>query len=302
MRLTSQKSPCLVVITILRQAEGKLLSAQDNNTQIEEPAVVSTPVGIKSLSQRLSCVALVGLSIWQLACGAGTQVSKAGSPNTAGTAMANISISPGNAMVGSPDLILTISALKNFSFLSGAHKFSQLVWSQAGVDTALATAFISSSQLTAILPAPLMASPVSGTLRVEIWDAQGDVPIGTSSSVPFQVTSGTPTPAILSLSASTVTAGSPDLTITIDGANFGHYGHFTWSTAFWTTNGNLHDTGTWLQTTIVSSTQLTAVIPSALLQSPTSVQIVVMNGDVMGMSDGYFGYPRSNAVTFTVDQ
>jgi len=42
------------------------------------------------------------------------------------------------------------------------------------------------------------------------------------------------------------------------------------------------------------------VIPAKLLESPTSVQIVVMNGDIMGMSDGYFGYPRSNAVTFTV--
>jgi hypothetical protein len=25
-----------------------------------------------------------------------------------------------------------------------------------------------------------------------------------------------------------------------------------------------------------------------------------MNGDVMGMSDGYFGYPRSNSVAFNV--
>jgi hypothetical protein len=97
-----------------------------------------------------------------------------------------------------------------------------------------------------------------------------------------------------------VSAGSPDVTITIDGSNFGHYGHFVWSTAFWTTDGNLHDHGTMLQTTIVSDSQVTAVIPAALLQSPTSVQILVMNGDVMGMSDGYFGYPRSNSVTFTV--
>ena len=96
-----------------------------------------------------------------------------------------------------------------------------------------------------------------------------------------------------------VAAGSPDVTITIDGSNFGRHGHFA-STVFWTTNGNLHDTGTWLQTTIVSSSQVTAVIPAALLQDPTPVQILVMNGDVMGMSDGYFGYPRSNSVTFTV--
>jgi hypothetical protein len=30
------------------------------------------------------------------------------------------------------------------------------------------------------------------------------------------------------------------------------------------------------------------------------VQIVVLTGDSMGMSDGFFGYPKSNAVTFNV--
>lgn len=113
-------------------------------------------------------------------------------------------------------------------------------------------------------------------------------------------TNATPSPVISGISPSNVAAGSSDLTITINGSSFGHFGHFISSTAFWTTSGNLHDTGTWLQTTIVSQSQVTAVIPAALLQAPTSVQIVVMNGDVQGMSDGYFGYPRSNVVTFTV--
>ena len=111
---------------------------------------------------------------------------------------------------------------------------------------------------------------------------------------------GSSSVVISSISPSTMAAGSPDVTITINGSNFGHSGHFIWSTAFWTTNGNLHDTGIWLQTTITSGSELKAVIPAKLLQSPTAVQIVVMNGDVMGMSDGYFGYPRSNSVTFTV--
>src|ERR1051325_3205042 len=132
--------------------------------------------------------------------------------------------------------------------------------------------------------------------------------IGCSSAMPGNRNSGNndgggagaSSVVISSISPSAAAAGSPDVTITINGSNFGHFGHFTWSTAFWTTNGNLHDTGTWLQTDIVSDSQLTAVIPAKLLQSPTPVQIVVMNGDVMGMSDGYFGYPRSNSVTFTV--
>jgi IPT/TIG domain len=112
--------------------------------------------------------------------------------------------------------------------------------------------------------------------------------------------SGSLSVVISSISPSSVPAGSSDTTITIAGSNFGNFGHFVSSTAFWTTNGNLHDTGVWLQTTIVNSNQLTAVIPAGLLQNPISVHIVVMNGDVMGMSDGYFGYPRSNLVSFTV--
>jgi hypothetical protein len=249
--------------------------------------------------RRFSWIAVGFLIIWQFACGGGTlrQSPKSGSSGTPST---NISISPGSATVGSPDLTLTILGSKDFTFFNG-HWYSTVLWSQDGVDTPLLMTFVSSSQLTAIVPAALLASAVIGNVRVEIWDRIENTRVATSSSVSFQVTSTpTPTPSISSISPSTVAAGSAGVTITINGSNFGHYGHFIWSTAFWTTNGNLHDTGTWLETTIISSSQLTAVIPAKLLQSPDSVQIVVMNGDVMGMSDGYFGYPRSNSVTFTV--
>ena len=196
---------------------------------------------------------------------------------------------------------LTIAGSNTFTFAQGGVHYSTVVWAQGGIDTGLQTTFVSSLQLTATVPAALLANLVSATIHVEIWDRIEGTRVATSSEVPFQVTStANPTPSISSISPSTVAAGSSDVTITINGSNFGHYGHFIWSTAFWTTNGNLHDTGTWLQTTIVSSSQVTAVIPAKLLQNPTSVQILVMNGDVMGMSDGYFGYPSSNSVTFTV--
>ena len=242
----------------------------------------------------LAITLLMTLVIATSSCGGGVRPStRSGRAPTA-----NISISPGSAIVGSPDLTLTVTGSPNFTFSNGGHKFSKVVWSGS---TPLATTFVSSSQLTAIVPAPLLASTFSTTVHVEVWDMQGDAPLATSSTVPFQVTSTpTPTPSISSISPSTVAAGSSDVTITIYGSNFGHFGHFIWSTAFRTTNGNLHDTGTWLQTTILTDTQLTAVIPAKLLQSSASVEIVVMNGDVMGMSDGYFGYPRSNEVSFDV--
>jgi hypothetical protein len=171
------------------------------------------------------------------------------------------------------------------------------------MDTPLLTTFVSSSQLTAVVPATFLASAGTAKVHVETWDMIENTLLALSIDAPFEVTSTPATmaiPSISSISPSAVAAGSGDVTITIDGSNFGQFGHFVWSTAFWTTDANLHDHGTMLQTTIVSSSQLTAVIPASLLQSPTSVQILVMNGDVMGMSDGYLGYPRSNSVTFTV--
>ena len=238
------------------------------------------------------------LLVWQFGCGSG---SEAGQRNPPPDTQANISISPTNATVGSPDLNLTITASPTFSFAGGGHWFNKVLWSANGSETELSATSISSSQLTAIVPAMLLTAPLQANLRVEIWDRIEGTRVRTSSSVPFQVTSTpAPTPFIFSISPSTIVAGSPDLTITIDGSNFGRYGHFVSSTAFATMNGNLHDTGTWLQTTIIGNSQLTAVIPAKLLQRPSSFQIVVMNGDVMGMSDGYFGYPRSNSVIFTV--
>lgn len=271
------------------------------SSQADSRLLMFPILGLEGLmTRRIPRLAFVSLVLWQFGCGGGA-ASRTLNSGTPGTPSANISVSPGSATVGSPDLALTVAS-KTFTFLDTSHKFTQVLWSQAGVDTPLATTFVSGSQVTAILPASFMLSALAGTVRVELWDKQGDAPLATSSSVPFQVTSTptTPTPSISSISPSTIAAGSSDVTIRIDGLDFGHFGHFVSSTAFWTTNGNLHDTGTWLQTAIVGDNQLTAVIPKKLLQSPTSVQIVVMNGDVMGMSDGYFGYPRSNSVTFTV--
>jgi hypothetical protein len=107
-------------------------------------------------------------------------------------------------------------------------------------------------------------------------------------------------PVITSISpGGAIQGSSDDLTVTINGSNFDNK-FLHQSIAFWTTDSNLHDHGTMLLTTFVSGTQLTAVIPSARLQNPASVQIVVLTGDSMGMSDGFFGYPRSNAVSFIV--
>lgn len=247
---------------------------------------------------RLRSIILESLVVWQLGCGGSTPPSTP--PKTPSS---NVSISPATAAVGSPDLTVTIAGSQQFSFTSATHKFNRAVWSANGTDTTLALTFVSSSQITAMVPSALLTSPVEAKVRVEIWDRQGDAPEATSSSVPFSVTlPSSGTPSITSISPSTVSAGSPDVAFTITGSNFDHRFLHT-SVAFWTTDpNNLHDHGTMLVTTSVNSNQLTAVIPAALLQKPVSVQVLVLTGDPMGMSDGFFGYPKSNPITFIVTQ
>src|ERR1700739_1087969 len=94
------------------------------------------------------------LAVWQLGCG-DSRVPPAGD----NPPLANISVSPATAAVGSPDLTLTVTATRHFLFTSADHKFNQVVWTANSTDTALATTFVSSSRLTAVVPAPLLENP-----------------------------------------------------------------------------------------------------------------------------------------------
>jgi hypothetical protein len=113
----------------------------------------------------------------------------------------------------------------------------------------------------------------------------------------------TPAPAaatvsISSLSPATAIAGSDNLVITIGGSGFQapEIGNHTWSFAVWSVKSE----GVDLLTRYVSDTQLTAIIPANLPKNPASAEVSVVNGDVMGWSDGLRGYPQSNALTFAV--
>jgi hypothetical protein len=102
--------------------------------------------------------------------------------------------------------------------------------------------------------------------------------------------SGPTTPTISSISPTSAVAGSPDLILTITGTNF-FLGPKRGSQAVWGANGS----DTFLGTTVLSSTQLTAVIPAALLSSPVKAAVFVFNGDpVDELLD-------SNAINFSVN-
>ena len=101
------------------------------------------------------------------------------------------------------------------------------------------------------------------------------------------------TPSISSISPTSALAGSSDLLLTVTGNGFvGTIHNKRWP--IWSANG----TDTILATTFVSNTQLTAVVPAALLSSALTAQVSIQYGDPMG--DGPFS--KSNSLNFKVTQ
>src|SRR4029077_18409103 len=97
--------------------------------------------------------------------------------------------------------------------------------------------------------------------------------------------------SISAISPTSAVAGSPDLTLTVTGSNFatGNAGGFH-SSVVWSDN-------TFLATTVVSDTQLTAVVPATLLINPGKVKISVQ---IFFFADS-FPTAVSNSVVFTVN-
>src|ERR1700735_5815931 len=89
--------------------------------------------------------------------------------------------------------------------------------------------------------------------------------------------------AIVSISPSSVTAGSPDLTLTLTGSNFLANAIVNWNPA--------GATPTNLAATLANSTTITAVAPSTLLSAGGSAGVLVTNP----------GAPPSNAINFIVN-
>jgi hypothetical protein len=186
------------------------------------------------------------------------------------------------------------------NFQGARHVFSQVVWSVNGGHTLLTTSFVSSSQLTALVPADLLTSPVSAQVFVQTGDPMSDGPLQKSDSANFSVTAlGGGSAAITEILPASAAAGSSDVTITLRGSNFNNE-RLNKSIVGWSTNSNdAHCCNSWLQTTFINTTELKAVIPADLLRAPISATVFVETGDPQGIGDGV-SYPRSNFVVFTV--
>jgi uncharacterized protein (TIGR03437 family) len=172
-------------------------------------------------------------------------------------------LNPSSAVAGGPAFTLTVSSGSLNPILSSA----VVQWN----GTPLTTTYVSSSQLTAQVPASLIASP--GTANITIVNPGANP----SNAVAFTIVTASP-PALTSLSPSSATAGSAAFTLAVSGSNFTSGAIVQWN-------------GTSLASNIVSSTQLTAQVPANLLLLSGTVLITVVEP----------GLPVSNALNFSIN-
>lgn len=152
------------------------------------------------------------------------------------------SLSPDSANACGPAFTLTVNGS---NFVSGA----VVSWN----GTAQTTTFVSSTQLTAAVPAAAIATPGAASVTVT---QNGQ----TSNTAIFTITN--PVPVLKSISPASKDAGGPAFTLIAKGACFLNGSTLTWN-------------GTALTTTFVSATQLKAGVPAALTASPGTAKVSV---------------------------
>jgi hypothetical protein len=156
--------------------------------------------------------------------------------------------SPNSAPAGAPSFTITVNGA---NFVSGSTVF----WNGAP----LATNFVSSTQLAALVPSNLVAFP--GSASVTVVNPGG----ANSNSYTFAITSpGPQAPFVSSLSPNSVAAGGPSLTLTVNGQSF-----VSGSTVLWN--------GSPLSTTEVSANQLLASVPASFIATGGSASVTVLN-------------------------
>jgi hypothetical protein len=147
------------------------------------------------------------------------------------------SIAPTSAATGSPDLTLTITGS---NFTGTTHNIRRAVWSANGANTRLATTFVSSTQLTAVIPAVLLSSAVIAQVFIEYGDPMGDVPLSKSNSVSFSVNAAAPTPSAVSPTQVTLgPKGTQQFAAYLNGTN----ANATWEVEEGAAGGSITATG-----------------------------------------------------------
>jgi hypothetical protein len=194
---------------------------------------------------RISLALLFGFAITLAGCSGGS--GNSGTPPPSAPAVSNVS--PSTVAAGSAVFTLSVT---------GTNFQPQAVVNCNG--TALATTFVSSSSLSAAVPASLAATGSVENITVTNPDGQAS----TAGSPSQQITVTNPAPTLTGITPSLLYAGGTATTFTLTGTNFN------------SSSAVLAGT-TSLSTTFVSATQLTALAPPAVLDSASTLGFTVSN-------------------------
>ncbi len=157
-------------------------------------------------------------------------------------------LSPSSATAGGAAFSLAVNG-------SGFVQQSVVQWN----GSSLATTYVSSTQLTASVPANLIAA--AGVASISVVNAGNLI----SNIVLFSInTAANTVPSITGLSPSSVAAGSPAFSLVVNGTNFASTAVVQWN-------------GSSLSTTFVSETELIASVPANLVASQGSASITVLS-------------------------
>ena len=167
----------------------------------------------------------------------------------------------------------TISAINPSSIAAAALPFALSVSGANFVtssvvnfnDTPQATSFDGPSFITTEITTPQIAS--QGTASITVTTPTNGVPGGgTSNAVTLTITAPTAHPAITSISPSSATAGGPAFTLSVNGSGYVQGSQVSF---------NLQN----VSTTLVNSTQLTALVPASAITSAGNPYVIVTNPD-----------------------
>jgi uncharacterized protein (TIGR03437 family) len=154
-------------------------------------------------------------------------------------------VTPASVAAGDPTVTIVLTGA---GFLRGA----TVRWN----DGPLATTFVDSGELTAVVPAGLIAAP--GKAEVVVANPGGEL----SNVIPFPIVAPSSAIKITDLSPSAAIAGSASVVLTVDGQGF-------------LPESTVNFNGSPLVTTFVSSTRLEATLPATSIAAAGTASITV---------------------------
>ncbi len=191
------------------------------------------------------------------------------------------SVSPASATAGGSQFPLTV-------YGTGFGSYSVVQWGTSTSSTGLSTTYVSSTQLTATVPANLIASPGSATIFVRNYYG-GYYYYESKPGIPFTIFAQ-PTLTITSISPAYTTVGCGQFVLYVTGTGFSPSGQYPYggpgSTVRWTSPTGVTSS---LSTQFVNSSNLTATVTADLVSVPGTASIRVVTGEV-----------QSNAFPFTI--